>query len=121
MESADSSAADFLAHEGVPTFIDAKHAIARISKVMIIDGGIVLTGSFNNAKAAEEKNAENLLVLHPMRRSPHSTDGLADAFGATGRPLRGGGRVGMATNQVVAVLPPRARRGSEARSRSLLR
>ena len=61
--TANYSAADFLAHEGVPTFIDAKHAIAH-NKIMIIDGGIVLTGSFNFTKAAEEKNAENLLVLH---------------------------------------------------------
>jgi phosphatidylserine/phosphatidylglycerophosphate/cardiolipin synthase-like enzyme len=57
------SSADFLAHEGVPTFIDAQHAIAH-NKIMIIDGEVVLTGSFNFTKAAEAKNAENLLVLH---------------------------------------------------------
>ena len=28
------------------------------------DGGIVLTGSFNFTKAAEESNAENLLVIN---------------------------------------------------------
>jgi phosphatidylserine/phosphatidylglycerophosphate/cardiolipin synthase-like enzyme len=56
------SSADFLAHEGVATFIDGAHAIAH-NKVMIIDGAVVLTGSFNFTKAAEEKNAENLLVL----------------------------------------------------------
>lgn len=31
---------------------------------MIIDGKIVITGSFNFTKAAEEKNAENLLVIY---------------------------------------------------------
>ena len=31
---------------------------------MIIDGAVVLTGSFNFTKAAEENNAENLLVIH---------------------------------------------------------
>ncbi len=31
---------------------------------MIIDGEAVLTGSFNFTKQADEKNAENLLVLH---------------------------------------------------------
>ena len=30
---------------------------------MIIDGKIVITGSFNFTKAAESKNAENLLIL----------------------------------------------------------
>jgi phosphatidylserine/phosphatidylglycerophosphate/cardiolipin synthase-like enzyme len=57
------SSADFVAHAGIPTFIDAKHAIAH-NKIMIIDGGTILTGSFNFTRAAEEKNAENLLVIH---------------------------------------------------------
>ncbi len=56
------SEADFLAHMGVPTFIDSRHAIAH-SKVVLIDRQIVLTGSFNYTRAAQEKNAENLLVL----------------------------------------------------------
>lgn len=56
------SAADFLKNAGIPTFIDHKHAIAH-NKVMVIDGRVVLTGSFNFTKAAEEKNAENLLVI----------------------------------------------------------
>ena len=57
------SEADFLAHNNVPTLIDAQHAIAH-NKIMIIDGYLVLTGSFNFTKAAEEKNAENLLVIN---------------------------------------------------------
>ena len=57
------SAADFVKNAGIPTYIDAKHAIAH-NKIMIIDGDVVLTGSFNFTKAAEENNAENLLVLH---------------------------------------------------------
>ena len=56
------SSADFVAHAGILTLIDAKHAIAH-NKVMVIDGETVLTGSFNFTKAAEEKNAENLLVI----------------------------------------------------------
>ena len=56
------SSADFVAHEGIPTRIDAAHAIAH-NKVMVIDGTTVLTGSFNFTKAAEEHNAENLLVI----------------------------------------------------------
>ena len=56
------SEADFLLHEGVPTFIDAKHAIAH-NKIMVIDSHTILTGSFNFTKAAEESNSENLLVI----------------------------------------------------------
>jgi len=56
------SSADFIIHEGIPTKIDAAHAIAH-NKVMVIDGATVLTGSFNFTKAAEEHNAENLLVI----------------------------------------------------------
>ena len=56
------SSADFTAHVGIPTFIDAAHAIAH-NKVMIIDKTVLITGSFNFTKAAEEKNAENLLVI----------------------------------------------------------
>ncbi len=57
------SEADFLAHAGIPVRIDAVHAIAH-NKVMVIDGATVITGSFNCTKAAEEHNAENVLVLH---------------------------------------------------------
>jgi phosphatidylserine/phosphatidylglycerophosphate/cardiolipin synthase-like enzyme len=35
----------------------------RITSLMIIDGETVITRSFNFTKAAEEKNAENLLVV----------------------------------------------------------
>jgi len=56
------SSADFVQRAGIPTFIDAKHAIAH-NKIMVIDGKTILTGSFNFTKAAEEKNAENLLVI----------------------------------------------------------
>ncbi len=56
------TAADFLLHAGIPTYIDAVHAIAH-NKIIIIDRITLLTGSFNFTKAAEEKNAENLLIL----------------------------------------------------------
>jgi len=59
------SSADFVAHAGIRTLIDDSHAIAH-NKVMVIDGGTVLTGSFNFTKAAEEKNAENLLVIQDV-------------------------------------------------------
>jgi phosphatidylserine/phosphatidylglycerophosphate/cardiolipin synthase-like enzyme len=56
------SAGDFTAHMGVATYIDSKHAIAH-NKIIIIDKETVITGSFNFTKAAEEKNAENLLII----------------------------------------------------------
>jgi phosphatidylserine/phosphatidylglycerophosphate/cardiolipin synthase-like enzyme len=56
------SSADFLANQGAPTLIDARHAISH-NKVMVIDGETVITGSFNFTKAAQEKNAENMLVI----------------------------------------------------------
>jgi len=56
------TSADFVAHAGIPTYIDDQHAIAH-NKIMIIDRRTLITGSFNFTKAAEEKNAENLLVL----------------------------------------------------------
>ncbi|MGD0275934.1 MAG: phospholipase D-like domain-containing protein [Syntrophales bacterium] len=47
---------------GIPTYIDVMHAIAH-NKIMIIDRETVIMGSFNFTKAAEEKNAENVLIL----------------------------------------------------------
>jgi phosphatidylserine/phosphatidylglycerophosphate/cardiolipin synthase-like enzyme len=47
---------------GVATYIDSKRTIAH-NKIIIIDKEIVITGSFNFTKAAEEKNAENLLII----------------------------------------------------------
>ncbi len=60
--TAKSSAAAMVARQGIPTHIDAAHAIAN-NKVVVIDGTTVITGSFNFTMAAEEKNAENLLVI----------------------------------------------------------
>ncbi len=56
------SRAAFFKNAGIPTFIDDKHAIAH-NKVMVIDSRIVITGSFNFTREAEEANAENLLVI----------------------------------------------------------
>lgn len=46
--------ATFLKNSHIPTYIDAKHAIAH-NKIMIIDREIVITGSFNFTKAAEKR------------------------------------------------------------------
>jgi phosphatidylserine/phosphatidylglycerophosphate/cardiolipin synthase-like enzyme len=60
--SAKYTGADFLANGGIPVRIDRRHAIAH-NKVMVIDDRRVLTGSFNFTRAAQEKNAENLLLI----------------------------------------------------------
>jgi phosphatidylserine/phosphatidylglycerophosphate/cardiolipin synthase-like enzyme len=56
------TSATFISNVGIPIYIDSKHAIAH-NKIMIIDKETVITGSFNFTKAAEEKNAENLLII----------------------------------------------------------
>ena len=57
------SSATFLKNQKIPLWIDYKPAIAH-NKVMIIDADVVITGSFNFTKAAQENNAENLLIIH---------------------------------------------------------
>lgn len=59
------SEADFLQHNEIATLIDTQHAIAH-NKIIIVDNYLVLTGSFNFTKAAEERNAENLLVINDL-------------------------------------------------------
>lgn len=56
------SSADFLAHAGIKVLIDDKHKIAH-NKIIVIDSNIIITGSFNFTKSAEESNAENLLII----------------------------------------------------------
>ena len=46
----------------LPVRHDGRHAIAH-NKVMVIDGQVVITGSFNFTNSADSRNAENLLVL----------------------------------------------------------
>lgn len=56
------SAATFFSNQGFDLRIDVKHAIYH-NKFMIIDEKTIITGSFNFTKAAEFKNAENLLII----------------------------------------------------------
>jgi phosphatidylserine/phosphatidylglycerophosphate/cardiolipin synthase-like enzyme len=55
--------ANFFSHADIRTLVDGAHALNH-NKVMIIDNATVITGSFNFTMAAEEKNAENLLIIH---------------------------------------------------------
>ncbi len=60
--TAQYSSATFFVNQGMVVFIDSEHAIAH-NKVMVIDRETIITGSFNFSKAAEERNAENLLII----------------------------------------------------------
>lgn len=48
--------------QGIAVAVDKVSGIAH-NKVMIVDDAYVLTGSFNWTKAAETRNAENLLLI----------------------------------------------------------
>ena len=47
---------------GIPIRINSKYAIMH-NKFMIVDGKILQTGSFNYSQAAENSNAENVLII----------------------------------------------------------
>ena len=51
-----------LRRAGISVYFDSEHAIAN-NKIMLIDRRTVITGSYNFTKAAEEKNAENVLII----------------------------------------------------------
>jgi phosphatidylserine/phosphatidylglycerophosphate/cardiolipin synthase-like enzyme len=55
------TSATFLTSAKIPTCIDSAHAIAH--NKIIIDKQTMVTGSFNFIKVAEEKKAENPLVI----------------------------------------------------------
>jgi phosphatidylserine/phosphatidylglycerophosphate/cardiolipin synthase-like enzyme len=53
---------------GVPVMVDDIPGRGSAhSKVMVIDAGTVITGSFNFSREAETTNVENLLVFHDSR------------------------------------------------------
>ncbi len=56
------SAATYLDNAGVPVWLDNEHKEAH-NKVMLVDNKLIVTGSFNFTRAADEDNAENLLVI----------------------------------------------------------
>lgn len=61
--TAKNSKIQRLKDAGIPLYIDHTHAIAH-NKVIIIDRRVAITGSYNFTKSAEERNAENLLIIH---------------------------------------------------------
>lgn len=61
--TAKYTSATFLANVGIPIKIDHKYAIMH-NKFIVIDGNTIELGSFNYTSAAENKNAENVMVIH---------------------------------------------------------
>src|SRR4051812_22316007 len=53
---------DFLARKGIDTYLDSKHEKAH-SKIILIDGATIITGSFNLSDRDEDKKADNLVVI----------------------------------------------------------
>jgi hypothetical protein len=107
-ETQKYSAATFLHNVGIQPLVDAEHAIAH-SKVMVIDSTTIITGSFNFTKAAEEKNAENMLVIkeapelvqayeanirsHAEHSHPYFRQAAAQPSGTAPAPVSGNGKV----------------------------
>ncbi len=60
--TAKYSSYTFFKNQEIPVRINSEYAIMH-NKFMIIDGSTLQLGSFNYSKAAEEKNAENVLVI----------------------------------------------------------
>src|SRR4051812_9562414 len=53
---------DFLSRKGIDTYLDSKHEKAH-SKIILIDGATIITGSFNLSDRDEDKKADNLVVI----------------------------------------------------------
>jgi phosphatidylserine/phosphatidylglycerophosphate/cardiolipin synthase-like enzyme len=82
------SPADFLASNGIPVVVAQGFAIMH-NKYLAIDGRTLETGSYNFSRAAEDKNAENLLLIRncPQLVSLYEADW--QRLWATGIPLKG--------------------------------
>jgi len=53
----------FFAQHKIPVWIDKQPAIAH-NKVIVVDQTQVVTGSFNFTRAAQQDNAENVLIIY---------------------------------------------------------
>jgi phosphatidylserine/phosphatidylglycerophosphate/cardiolipin synthase-like enzyme len=102
--TAHYSAATFLAHAGIPVWIDAQHAIAH-NKIMIIDDSTILTGSFNFTKAAEQQNAENLLTIRDAALAEQYTVNWQKHLQHS-EPYEGGAALSSEKSTVAAERPP---------------
>ncbi len=56
------SYAAYLSKTGLPVWRDGRHKDTH-DKVMLIDGGTIITGSFNFTDQSEDVNSENVLII----------------------------------------------------------
>jgi len=82
-ETATYSKSRFLANRGIPVRLYGGEGIMH-NKFAVIDGQVVITGSYNWTASAGEKNEENLLVI--------DCAGLAQTYEAEFQRLWAGGR-----------------------------
>lgn len=62
-QNTKSSLYSYMIENHIPTVLNRRYAIMH-DKFIIVDNKILELGSFNYTKAAEDKNAENVLVVH---------------------------------------------------------
>ncbi|HUW60306.1 MAG TPA: phospholipase D-like domain-containing protein [Candidatus Bathyarchaeia archaeon] len=54
---------EYLAEKGATIYLDRNPHVMH-HKVIVVDGQTVVTGSYNFSKSAEEKNDENVIIIH---------------------------------------------------------
>jgi len=110
----DASDVEHLGAAGIPVLVDKPPGLIH-DKVMIIDGEVVVTGSFNYTYSAEHRNVENLLVIRdPVLAAQYEQHWKSRA--GQSRPLRISGsamdgRSSMAMDGAAAALAPSAPSG----------
>ena len=111
----DAFAVEHLGGAGIPVLVDRPPGLMH-DKVMIIDGEMVVTGSFNYTYSAEHRNVENLLVIRdPALAAQYVQHWRSRA--SESRPLRtsasmGNGQNSVAQNSVaIGSAPPSAPTG----------
>lgn len=84
----DAFAVERLGAAGIPVLVDRPPGLMH-DKVMVIDGEVVITGSFNYTYSAEHRNVENLLVIHDFELAAQYTRHWRSRAAMSG-PLRVG-------------------------------
>ena len=107
----DAFAVEHLGAAGIPVLVDKPPGLMH-DKVMIIDGEVVVTGSFNYTYSAEHRNVENLLVIRDPTLAAQYVQHWKSRAGQS-RPLRisasgTDGQSSMAMDSAAAALAPSA-------------
>lgn len=101
----DAFAVEHLGAAGIPVLVDKPPGLMH-DKVMIIDGEVVVTGSFNYTYSAEHRNVENLLIIRdPALAAQYLQHWRSRA--AESRPLRvsAGAALGQSAASLDSAMP----------------